>query len=105
DNNNVKGCCLNLVGDFLMLERTGFKEYEFDYTKKKIEELEDEALVSTIVCILNNKWKENELQYFFSMLLNTLHYLGWKDISDFNSNIEELNIKINHRISELKLRA
>ena len=105
DNNNVKGCCLNLVGDFLMLARTGFKEYEFDYTKKKVEELKGEALVSTIVCLLNNRWKENELHYFFSMLLNTLHYLGWKDVENFNSNIGELKIKISHRISELKHRA
>lgn len=105
DNNNVKGCCLNLVGDFLILARTGFKEYEFDYTKKKVEELKGEALVSTIVCLLNNRWKENELHYFYSMLLNTLHYLGWKDVDDFNSNFGELKAKIIHRISELKQRA
>jgi hypothetical protein len=105
DNNNVKGCCLNLVGDFLMLARTGFKEYEFDYTNKKVEELKGEALVSTIVCLLNNRWKENELHYFYSMLLNTLHYLGWKDVDDFNSNFGELKAKIIHRISELKQRA
>jgi len=105
DNNNVKGCSLNLVGDFLMLVRTGFKEYEFDYTKKKVEELKGEALASTIVCLLNNRWKENELHYFLSMLLNTLHYLGWKDIVDFNNNFDELKTKITHRISELKHRA
>jgi hypothetical protein len=105
DNNNVKGCCLNIIGDFLMLARTGFKEYEFDYTKRKIEELKDEALVSTIVCLINNRWKENELHYFFSMLLNTLHYLGWKDVEDFNDNFGELKSKINHRLSELKHRA
>jgi hypothetical protein len=105
DNNNVKGCCLNLIGDFLMLTRTGFKEYEFDYTKKKVEELKCEALISTIVCLLNNRWKENELHYFFSMLLNTLHYLGWKDVEDFNNNFVELKTKITHRISELNHRA
>jgi len=105
DNNNVKGCCLNIIGDFLMLARTGFKEYEFDYTKKKVKELKGEALVSTIVCLLNNQWKENEMHYFFSMLLNTLHYLGWKDVDDFNKNFTELKTKITHRISELKQRA
>lgn len=105
DNNNVKGCCLNLIGDFLMLARIGFKEYEFDYTKRKVEELKSEALVSTIVCLLNNRWKENELHYFFSMLLNTFHYLGWKDVEDFNNNFGELKTKITHRISELKQRA
>lgn len=105
DNNNVKGCCLNLVGDFLMLAKTGFKEYEFDYTKKKVEELKDDALVNTVVCLVNNRWKDNELHYFFSMMLNTLHYLGWKNVDDFNNNIEELKTKINCRISELKQRA
>lgn len=88
-----------------MLARTGFKEYEFDYTKKKVEELKGEALVSTIVCLLNNRWKENELHYFFSMLLNTLHYLGWKDVEDFNNNFGEMKTKITLRISELKHRA
>lgn len=105
DNNNVKGCCLNIIGGFLMLARTGFKEYEFDYTKKKVEELKGEALVSTIVCLLNNRWKDNELHYFYSMLLNTLHYLGWKDVEYFNNNFDELKNKIIHRISVLKHKA
>lgn len=104
DNDNVKGCCLNLVGDFLMLARTGFKEYEFEYTIKKVEELKYEALVNTIVCLLNNRWKENELHYFFSMALNTLHYLGWKNINDFDKNFKELKVKVSHRISGLKQR-
>jgi hypothetical protein len=105
ENDNVKGCCLNLVGGFLMLARTGFEEYKFDYTKKKVEELKGEAVVNTIVCLLNNRWKENELHYFLSMLLNTLHYLGWKDLTDFNNNFGELKNKISHRISNLKHRA
>ena len=105
DNNNVKGCCLNLVGDFLMLARTGFKEYEFDYTRKKVEELKSDALVNTIVCLINNRWKDNELHYFYSMSLNTLHYLGCKNVDDFNSNFGELKTKIIHRISELKQRS
>ncbi|MGJ1204605.1 hypothetical protein [Sphingobacterium lactis] len=104
DNNNVKGCCLNLIGDFLMLARTGFKEYEFDYTKKKVEELKADALVNTIVCLINNYWKDGEMHYFFSMLLNTLHYLGWKNIDDFENNFDDLQIKINLRISDLKQR-
>ena len=102
---NVKRCCLDLIGGFLMLAKTGFKEYEFDYTKKKVEELKSEALVSTIVCLLNNRWKESELHYFHSMLLNTLHYLSWKNIEDFNNNFGKLKTKIDHRISELKHRA
>jgi hypothetical protein len=104
DNNNVKGCCLNLIGDFLMLARSGFKAYEFDYTKKKIEELKKEALINTIVCLINNRWKDDELHYFFTMALNALHYLGCRNVDDFNSNFVELKSKINIRISELKNR-
>ena len=58
--------------------------------------------MNTIVCLLNNRWKENEMQYLFSLLLNTLHYLGWKDFNNFNDNVVELKIKIDNRISELK---
>jgi len=46
DNDNVKGCCLNLIGDFMMLSHTGFKKYEFEYTKVKVEQLKNEALIS-----------------------------------------------------------
>lgn len=104
DNKNIKGCCLNLIGDFLMLARSGFKAYEFDYTIKKIEELKKEALISTIVCLINNRWKDDELHYFFTMALNALHYLGCRNVDDFNNNFAELKTKINIRISELKNR-
>jgi hypothetical protein len=104
-NDNVKGCCLNLFGNFLMLTRTGFREYEFEYTKKKIAELKDEALINTIVCLINNRWDENELHYFYSMSLNTLHYLGWKDISEFDENLDRMTKQVNKRVSELKHRA
>ena len=87
-----------------MLARSGFKAYEFDYTKKKIEELKKEALINTIVCLINNRWKDDELHYFFTMALNALHYLGCRNVDDFNSNFVELKSKINIRISELKNR-
>lgn len=77
ENDNVKGCCLNIVGDFLRLSKNGFKEYTFDYTLKKFEQLQRDALISTIVCILNIYWKEDEKPYFKTLLLNALHYLGW----------------------------
>lgn len=38
-NDNVKGCCLNIVGDFLRLAKNGFKEYTFNYTRKKFKQL------------------------------------------------------------------
>jgi len=105
ENNNVKGCCLNLIGTFLMIAKSGFKEYDFDFTKKKMEELKSEALTTTIVCILNNRWFDNELHYFHTLLLNALHYLGGKDILELNNEFEKLKIKINLKISELKNRA
>lgn len=105
DNNNVKGCCLNIIGDFLMLARNGFKDYEFDYTRRKIEDLKQQALLNTIVCLLNNRWKDDELHYFFTMILNALHYLCCRNADDFNSNFVELETKIDIRISELKNRA
>jgi hypothetical protein len=38
------------------------------------------------------------------MALNALHYLGCRNVDDFNSNFVELKSKINIRISELKNR-
>jgi hypothetical protein len=105
DNDNVKGSCLNLIGDFLMLARTGFKKYEFEYTKAKVEQLKNEALISTIVCLLNNYWVEKELHYLDSLLLNAMHYLGWKDAVCSDNKFNELKSGINGRITELKHRA
>ncbi|MEI6678265.1 MAG: hypothetical protein WCL21_06640 [Mariniphaga sp.] len=102
DNDNVKGSCLNIIGDFLMLARTGFKKYEFDYTNSKIEQLKHDALINTIVCMLNNHWKENELPYFHTMLLNTLHYLGFKENAGSAENFNQLKCNIDKKISELK---
>ena len=104
-NDNAKGCCLNLIGDFLMLARMGFKDYEFDYTKNKVEQLKTEALIITIVCLLNTRWRGEELPYLYTMLLNALHYLGWKDVNGFDSNFVDLKKGIAKRISELKYRA
>ncbi|MCK9401483.1 MAG: hypothetical protein M0Q51_16010 [Bacteroidales bacterium] len=102
NNTNVKGCCLNIIGDFLMMIRTGFKKYDFDYTNNKIEELKYDALITTIVCILNNRWKEDEIKYFDTLMLNALHYLGWKDVDLFNGRYNDLKLKIKEKIFFLK---
>jgi hypothetical protein len=82
-NSCVKGCCLNIIGYFLMLIRNGVKEYKFEYTKTKINQLQSDALISSIVCLLNVKWKDEELPYFNTMMLNSLHYFGEKDPDKF----------------------
>ncbi len=104
-NDNVKGCCLNIVGDFLMLVRYGFKEYEFDYTRNKISQLQDEALISTIVCVLNMRWKESEENYAKCMLLNCLHYLGYRKSSNFLKEYPSLKKSISVKAELLKHKA
>lgn len=101
-NDGVKGCCLNIIGDFLMLINHGFKEYEFEYTATKMKQLKFEALITSIVCTLNTKWNENELHYLNSLLLNCLHYLGEKDPETFNESLPLLKEGIARKISELK---
>lgn len=87
---NVKGCCLNIVGDFLRLSKNGFKEYSFDYTIKKLEKTKYEALVSTLTLILHIQWENAEKHYFTTLLLNTLHYLGWSTTDEINNNMDKL---------------
>lgn len=94
---NVKGCCLNIVGDFLRLARNGFIDYNFEYTRKKFEKLKSDALVNTIVCIINISWNSCEKHYFKTLLLNTLHYLGWNKVLDFDQNIDTLFLKLKER--------
>lgn len=101
-NNNVKGCCLNLIGEFLMLARSGFKQYDFDYTQDKIEQLKLEALTTSIVCVLNLRWNESELKYRNTLLLNCLHYLGDKTSSGFNDLWPKLDRLIRDRGTSLK---
>lgn len=103
-NDSVTGCCLNLIGDFLMLSSRGFKKYDFEYTTRKIEELKSEALVTTIFCLINNYWSENEIHYLNTMLLNCLHYLGSKDFHQFESTVNELKVKIDKREIQAKRR-
>lgn len=102
ENDNVKGCCLNIVGDFLRLSKNGFKEYTFDYTRKKFEQLQYDALISTIVCILNTYWKEDERPYLKTLLLNALHYLGWTSTPDIDKNLTVLIGQVKEKIKNLK---
>jgi len=102
ENDNVKGCCLNIVGDFLRLSKNGFKEYTFDYTRKKFEQLQQDALISTIVCILNTYWKEDEKLYLKTLLLNSLHYLGWTSTTDIDKNLTILIEQVNEKAKNLK---
>lgn len=104
-NDNVKGCCLNIVGDFLMLVRYGFKEYEFDYTRNKISQLQHEALISTVVSVLNMRWKESEKHYAKCMLLNCLHYLGYRNSSTFDKEYPLLKKSISEKAELLKHKA
>lgn len=98
---NVKGFCLRIIGDFLRIARNGFISYDFDYTNKKFKELQSDALVNTLVCILNVSWGNNEKHYFKTLLLNTLHFLGWDNVADFDRNIEELFPKLKERANTL----
>lgn len=102
EDDNVKGYCLNIVGDFLRLAKNGFKEYAFDYTKKKFEQLQRNALISTIVCILNIYWREDESHYLKTLLLNTLHYLGWKTSEELDVNMEKLITQVREKSEQLK---
>lgn len=101
-NDNVKGCCLNIIGDFLMLVRYGFKEYEFDYTRNKISQLQHEALISTIVCVLNMRWKETEENYAKCMLLNSVHYLGYRNSNTFNKQFPLIKKFVTEKADLLK---
>ena len=104
-NDSVKGCCLNIMGDFLMLVRYGFKEYEFDYTRNKMFQLQHEALISTIVCILNIRWKESEEDYTKCMLLNCLHYLSYRNSNTFDKEHSLLKTSIYEKAELLKQKA
>ena len=101
-NESVKGCSLNIIGEFLMLVRYGFKDYDFEYTRNKMNQLKSEALISTLVCILNTRWKESEIHYFNSMVLNCLHYLSDRNPESFNDLLPLLKKGIRDKIRALK---
>jgi len=98
----VKGFNINFIGSFLMMVRYGFREYDFDYTKKKILDLQFEALVSSIVCLLNTKWKEEEMSYLSSLVFNCLHYFGFRNFENFEEKLVEINEQIREKSSLLK---
>lgn len=102
ENDNVKGCCINIIGDFLRLAKNGFKEYSFDYTMKRLAHLQHDALISTITCIINVQWEENEIIYLKTLLLNSLHYLGWTTSENLDQNLEILITEVKTKSRQLK---
>ena len=89
----------------MRLAKNGFKEYTFDYTKSKFLQLQNDALICTIVCIINVAWKEDEKLYIKTLLLNTLHYLGWSSTVEINQNIQSLIIQVTDKAKHLKQRS
>jgi hypothetical protein len=105
NNDNVKGCGLNIIGDFLMLSKNGLKNYEFEYTRKKIDLLKSDAAISTIICLLNTSWRENELHYLNTLLFNTLHCLITKDLLYFKTYLPSLIEGVKNKSLLLKHRS
>jgi len=96
-NNDVKGYILNIIGVFQYLALQGFKEYEFEYTKQKMEQLKQEAIVLSVFIINNIKWDDNELHYQKLLILNSLHALGWSDYDRHDLFRNEIVQKIVNR--------
>ncbi|NBB19077.1 hypothetical protein GVN20_06905 [Runella sp. CRIBMP] len=101
---NVKGCCLLLIGSFLHLSRYSFKKYSIATKDNEVEKYKKEALVDTIICILNSKWQRNEQIYFKTLLLNTLHSLGWRTAKEHESGVQNLKTFLKERLDSLKKR-
>jgi hypothetical protein len=102
DHKNIKGNCLFLIGNFLMLMRNGFKEYTFEYTLKKLEQLRVEAAIKTIICIINLKWQDEEKPYLKTLLLNALHCLSWQQPEKFENNRGGFTEELISKISKIK---
>jgi hypothetical protein len=69
---------------------------------KRLNHLKYDALISTLVCILNNKWSEDDFYYLKTLLLNTLHYLGCNKSEEFQSSFLKLLQDIENRSIILK---
>lgn len=85
---NLKSLMLCLTGWFLQMCTKGTEVYEYDYTKRKWEELKQEALVKTVVLLCRASWNKHDEQSFFSLMVNTLVYLGSK--TDNKTVIQEV---------------
>lgn len=75
---NLKSLMLGLTGWFLQVCIEGMEAYEYEYTKRKFDELKHEALLKTITLLCRTNWVKGEEQCFQSLLFNTLVYLGSK---------------------------
>jgi hypothetical protein len=101
-NDSVKSWLFYIIGEFLLIIKSGFKEYELEYTRNKMKQLKADALVDSLICILNTKWKEYEKGYAKSMILNCLHYLGGNSPDLWGIELPLLKSKIEKRIESLK---
>lgn len=64
--------------------------------------IQQDALISTIVCILNVNWGENEKPYLKTLLLNSLHYLGWTSTKEIDKNLTFLIEQVKEKAKYLK---
>jgi hypothetical protein len=92
-NETVKGFLMNAFGKFLLLSCAGIKRYEFDVLNQKQEHSLSQIMIKSIFIILNLNWRESELNYRKSLLLNILFYMN--SSKPFNESfVQELEDKL-----------
>jgi hypothetical protein len=70
---------LGLTGWFLQLLAKGAVPYTYEHTKRKWDELKNDALIKTANFLCQVNWGKQDERFFYSLMTETLLYLGGRD--------------------------
>jgi len=100
DCDSIKGFMIDVFGKFLLLSTAGMNLYDYEILNEKISFNRKQILIKAIFTTLNMTWRQSEIGYRDTILLNALYF-----ITPDPENEYFLTVELREKIEEYKLNA
>ncbi len=92
----IKGFLFEVYGKFLLLSTASMNTYDYEILIQKLNHNRKDAFVMSLFIMMNLKWKEKEIEYRDSLILNSLFFMNPTDptSADFMTNLQETIYKL-----------
>jgi hypothetical protein len=93
---SIKGFLFEVFGKFLLLSTGSMKTYDYEILIQKLNHNRKETFVKSLFIMMNLNWKEREMVYRDSLILNSLYFINPTDPTDldFLKNLQESIFKL-----------
>lgn len=92
----IKGFLFEVYGKFLLLSTASMKTYDYEILIQKLNHNRKDAFTMSLFIMMNLNWKEKEMEYRDTLILNSLFFMNPTNPTDidFLKNLQETIYKL-----------